>query len=132
MLIAHLIVSLLLALLFVGLFAGFYRRNNSWGSLLFFFLLIFLATWGGGVWFSPVGPVWYGVAWLPFVLMGLFTAMLIALSIPERERYQPRSSAEREKEANQALDIMAGAIILMLLLGIVSAYIFGLPQPLSS
>ena len=72
----------------------------------------------------PFGPVWYGVSWMPFLAMGLFVAMLIAVAIPEPKRIEPRSSAEREKEASQALAILGGSLIVLLLAGIVAGYIF--------
>ena len=35
-------------------------ERGPWTSLLLFFIIIFLATWAGGVWLSPIDPPLWG------------------------------------------------------------------------
>ncbi len=60
-------------------------RAEAFGvSLLFLFIVFFLAIWAGAVWIQPWGPVLYGVPWLSMFLIGLFVALLILSLTPDR------------------------------------------------
>ncbi len=77
------------------------------GKPSFFFLLIFLAAWAGGVWVTPVGPPVWGVYWLPFVIVALlFTFLLAAVTLPESP---PQSSVEAW---DQARNVAATALVI--------------------
>lgn len=83
-----LIVTAVLALLFIPLLTRRWRgdreglaRGEGWAALLFF-VLVFLASWAGGLWVRPVGPVFWGVSWLGFVLVGLAMALLLTSLSP--------------------------------------------------
>jgi hypothetical protein len=64
---------------------GLFGRSGPWASIPVFFALIFLAAWAGGVWIAPMGPVLFGVYWVPFVVFGLIFALLLAAAmVPAR------------------------------------------------
>ncbi len=69
--------AIVLALLLALAFAGF-RRSNQWQHFWLFLFLLFLGLFSAALWLPPVGPVWYGVAWLELLLVGLVLALLIS------------------------------------------------------
>ncbi|MDX1667309.1 MAG: hypothetical protein R3350_08770 [Saprospiraceae bacterium] len=67
-------IAVILALLFSTILGNRGPWNNFWILLL----ILFLIMWGASLWFNPVGPMWYGVAWLDLVFIGLIVALLLA------------------------------------------------------
>lgn len=96
-------------------------------TILFLFLIFFLAIWAGGVWIAPFGPVIAGRSWLPFVLVGLFLLLLIAAASAPRE--PPRTATEARLEAEEAaavgtaLSVFFWILLLGLMAAILVAYI---------
>jgi hypothetical protein len=87
----ELIVSLVVAL---ALSVGFVLATRNQGrrrGFLWLFLLIFVATWAGGIWLQPIGPTIGGIRWLQFLVSGLVIVGLMALFTPNRP---PRSRRE--------------------------------------
>jgi hypothetical protein len=92
--------------------------------------ILFLATWAGGLWVMPFGPVWWGVPWLPFLLVGLFIALLLAALIPgETQRPRPKTPSEIQRQAHAdaesiiALDIFFWFSIVGFLVAIIVGYV---------
>lgn len=89
MIVPELLTALFIGVLLVTFFAvilgrrGPWVRGESWGGVLWFFLVVFLAAWAVGTWADPVGPAFWGVAWVPFFFGALaFALLLAALSEP--------------------------------------------------
>ncbi|MBK8905237.1 MAG: hypothetical protein IPM53_28910 [Anaerolineaceae bacterium] len=100
-----LLVALLVAVVLVAIFGLGYRRARLDSSLFWFFLLLFLATWAGGVWLTPLGPPVFGISWLSFVLAGVFFTLLIMAIVP-----LPRSPREGPAGMQEELEAGAGAL----------------------
>ncbi|MFP4086993.1 MAG: hypothetical protein ACLFUL_09385 [Desulfobacteraceae bacterium] len=87
------LIALLIALLLTAIFAGILRGHRFGAALIFFFVVLLLATWAGGVWITPLGPEIWGVKWLSFVLVGLFFALVLTVALPpdpgRRTKTQP-------------------------------------------
>lgn len=82
----HFIFALLAAAILSAVFALGFRRSGPW-SLTVFFIVLFLASWAGGIWFTPVGPVLWGTYWFPFLGVAfIFALLLIALAPRENEQ----------------------------------------------
>ena len=121
------ILAFLIALLLSLVFAvGF--RGHGWGAgFLFFFVVLFLFTWAGGVWITPVGPLIVGIPWLSFLFVGLVVALLLAAVTPTERR--PRTEIEaRRLAASQtqtwiALDFLFWLLILGLIVMILVRYL---------
>jgi hypothetical protein len=80
--------------LFVVLIFSLFSKRPLRGLWLAFFI-IFLATWSGQLWISPFGPVSWGIAWIPLVMVSVFFVILIAaFSPPVPAGNQPASAAE--------------------------------------
>jgi len=91
-LIAAFVITLVLSLIF-GLGLRILRiRTTIWA----FFLLLFFATWAGGMWMLPVGPPLWGVSWMSFVVVGVVVALIIAVFITSRPPLRRRSQEEVE------------------------------------
>lgn len=82
---SSILVALLIAvgitLVLVGALG--WRRPGAAGSetvvlsAVFFFVVLFLATWAFGVWITPFGPVAWGVPWLGWLVVALVVALLL-------------------------------------------------------
>jgi hypothetical protein len=71
------ISAILIALLLTLIFSTTFRHKGPWGGLLFFFLVIFLASWASQLWINPFGPVLFGVAWVPLIFVAVLIAVLL-------------------------------------------------------
>lgn len=121
-----LLVAFLLAIILTLLLAvGF--RGQSWGAgLLFFFLILFLATWAGGLWLTPVGPIMLGVPWMSFLLVALIVGLILVSLTPDgrRRRGKPIASEKVSAQAETAIavDVFFWILIGGLLIAIVARY----------
>lgn len=89
--IATFFIVLLIVLLVGGLFASLGARG-PWAGLVWFFLILFVATLALGTWVRPIGPVVWNVPWLTFLIVAIFIALLIAAATPGRRNgggYRP-------------------------------------------
>ena len=68
-----------------------FDTHGPWNSFFWFFVVIFLFSWGGGSWITPFGPLGWGVAWMPFLVMGIFMALLLTAVTPRSNRSRTRS-----------------------------------------
>ena len=122
-----LLFALVIACILTIIFAVGFRRQEWGAGLLLFFLILFLATWAGGLWLTPIGPLWWGVPWLSFLLVGLVIALLLVALIPAgrppRINRDPRRQARASAETLMAIDIFFWVLIVGLLVTIVIRYL---------
>jgi hypothetical protein len=79
------LIALLFAVVFVGIFNYALRIRGPWGYAWAMFLVMFLSMWAVAVWFRPVGPDLGGAYWLPAFIVGVLLALLFgAIAPPER------------------------------------------------
>lgn len=86
--------ALILSVIFASLPTAYgYRRQDDAGcaGILFFFVIVWLATWGVGVWVRPGGPVLWGVPWLWFLCLAIIFALLLASAAPAPRRTRRRN-----------------------------------------
>ncbi|MCF8061723.1 MAG: hypothetical protein K9M82_04325 [Deltaproteobacteria bacterium] len=84
------LAALSVALIVGGLFVLLTRRSGPVNGLLWLFLLILLATWAGGIWLRPFGPVVLGVHWFVFIVSGVVVVLLLSVSRVYRHYSGPR------------------------------------------
>lgn len=99
MIIPEFTFALIIALVFSVVFAWIIRRQGPRGGFFWFFLIILLATWAGGIWVAPFGPVLWGVYWLPFFIVAFIFSLMVSLSAHGR---QPRTREETLKRIEDA------------------------------
>jgi hypothetical protein len=133
MILLELLFALLVALFLGGLFALAARKGGRRTGFSWVFLILFLATWAGGVWAKPFGPSLWGVSWLPFVLAGLIFFLIMAVLAPKqppRDRYETiemLDRIEREKKLDHftyiSLSVFFWILLLILLTAIIIRYL---------
>ena len=105
-----LIFSLLVAVVLCGLFVLLIRKKEARRGFYLLFVIIFLATWAGGVWGGHLGPRTWGIYWVPYVLAGLAITILLWFIMPKRpeikrdaqlNRKQTREMINQIEEAKQ-------------------------------
>jgi hypothetical protein len=136
MIFTHLIYALFIGLGIAGLFGLALGTRGPWNSFFWFFFVIFLVSWGGGVWLTPFGPTGWGVSWMPFLVTGFFITLLLLAATPRstRDRGATRGSASDatdlkelaavEREAETGLNVLFWLLIVFLAVVIVCNYIW--------
>lgn len=84
--------AFIIAMFLTLLFSSSFRQRGPWGGLLLFFLVIFLASWAAQLWISPVGPVIFGISWIPLVFVAVLFAIILlaaAATVPSPPKNQP-------------------------------------------
>ncbi len=88
--------ALLLAVVLALLFSSIFRNSGPWDNFWIYLIVLFLAIWGASLWLTPVGPVYYGIAWADLFIIGLFVALLLAAAA-EASRRKYRKYPEGEE-----------------------------------
>jgi hypothetical protein len=131
MLLKHFLFALLFTLVF-AVILGLGLRRRKWGiDIWFFSLVLFLFTWAGGVWLSPIGPYAWGVPISSFFLVGLLVALLLAPIFPSPRETMPSPTgpsggggvSSGEKSKALVIDAFTWLVIAGLILAIVLAYV---------
>jgi hypothetical protein len=92
-----------------GLFAAFaiafvltaaavliFKRRGPWGAAWTFFLFLFLALWITSIYLPNVGPMYWGIAWVPIIVVGILLAFLLAAAIPDANEWRDESIQDTE------------------------------------
>ena len=116
--------ALVIAVVVAAIFTWGLGRPGPWGSFVLFVVLLFLATWAIGSWVEPIGPSFWGVAWVPWVLGALLVGLLVA-AVPAGRQARPNSSSPEDKEAMAAVAVsgLFWVLILLLMLAVGAAYL---------
>lgn len=108
----HILFAIVVAVVFTAILAAIFGREGyeegAWATALILFGILFLTSWAGGVWLTPIGPQLFGVPWLPFVLMGFVAALLLAAMSPGRPPRTPREARE-QADAQEVVGTTASA-----------------------
>lgn len=127
MLVADILVALIFALLLSLLFALLTPGEKKKAGLFWLFLILFLATWAGGIWMRPFGPTLWGLHWLIFVIVGVLVALFLSLSALRRaprgrhETIDILEQMEKEEELETVAYITLGLFFWVLLAFLVVA-----------
>ena len=120
MFIADLFVALAFGFFIVWLVSFVFGTRGPWNSFLWFFLVVSLFSWAGGIWLVPFGPLWRGTNWLPIIFMGILVALLLAAASPRTSRKRVTEQEKVEADTEKAIEngILWIVIILLLFFGI--------------
>jgi hypothetical protein len=125
MFISELLFALLIAFILAMIF-GIGLRGYGWGIGFFlFFIVLFLVTWAGGIWITPIGPLWWGVPWLSFLFVGLLIALIMSALIPNRRRPvkgEPPGEEVTRGDVLVAMDVFFWILIIALVVALVVGY----------
>lgn len=76
--------------------SGLWANGAGWVEFLWFFLVVFLASWLGGIWAAPAGPPLRGSRLVPFLTAGFLFALLLAATAP-----MPCRTSRRRREKSR-------------------------------
>lgn len=76
------IAAIFVAILISALFYYGFSARGPWGSFWTFFLALLLIVWAASLWVRPIGPVYWGIAWIPLIFIGIIFALLLAAVPP--------------------------------------------------
>ena len=102
------------------------RRRAPAGGVLALLTVLFLATWAGGAWVTPMGPPLWGVHLLSFGLVGLVVALLLVVFAsrrPPRRRGEALRQVDARRETVQTLDAFFWVLVALLVLAIAVRYL---------
>jgi hypothetical protein len=124
MFIIDLVVALIVGLIIVSIISRAFGTKGPWGSLLWFFLVVSLFAWAGGVWLVPFGPMFWGIGWLPIIIMGFFVALILTAASPRIPRWRKASQEEVTSDAGTkaVVDVIFWVVIICLLIFAISHY----------
>lgn len=131
MFLVHLLVAFFVALLLSLLLIPFRRPRSAQAKastavgVLFLFFILFLGTWAGGLWITPFGSPWLGVYWMPFVVAGLFVALLVAATDQSSRRSYERKETEADHVEHAALATAFGLLFWILIMALAIAIVAG-------
>jgi hypothetical protein len=60
----------------------FLGKRGPWGSIWTFFLVLFLTLCTVSIYIAPIGPVYWGVAWIPITIAGIIVTILLIAAMP--------------------------------------------------
>jgi Ca2+/Na+ antiporter len=115
MFLGHFLFSLFIAFVLVLIFRKGFRKDRPIAEFGVFFLVLLLLTWAGGIYISPFGPEYRGVRFAPFILAGLFFALLLVAVLTPRRRPRNIKNLE-EADRDRAEEALALTGLLWILL----------------
>jgi hypothetical protein len=117
MFVADLVVAMISAFIIVLIVSMAFETKGPWGSLFWFFLVVSLFAWSGGVWIVPFGPHWRGMVWFPIILMGFLVSLLLVSASPRRSRKRPEDEqkAATYNQSFVAIDVVVWVVIVCLI-----------------
>jgi hypothetical protein len=80
-----------IAFIFTAAAVLIFRRRGPWGAAWTFFLFLFLALWIVSIYLPNVGPVYWGIAWVPILVVATLLAFLLAAAIPGANEFRDES-----------------------------------------
>jgi hypothetical protein len=120
-LIALFVTAFIVGLLVTAVFVAGFRRRGPWNSVVWFFLVVFLAAWAGGLWMKPYGPTFWGLYWLPMLLLALLFGLLLAATTPvarPRSAPLPKTALRQEEATSVAIGTFFWVLIAVFALSI--------------
>ncbi len=121
------IFAFLVALIFLVLFGSAlgWRRPGVpvvWPTFFFFLVLMFIAIWAGGIWFTPFGPMLWDTYWVPFVIVGLMVVLLLAAVIAPPRGNRVKMVEESEVESAMVIGAFFWIFLIIGLIAIIAYY----------
>lgn len=130
------LLAIVIALVFSVLFVLVMGRRAGPGRsgplpFVWLFLVLLMTAWAGGVWIGPMGPLLFGVAWLPFLLAGLLVALVIAAAteLGRRSGADPEDDADADasridvRTTARAFGLVSWILIVALVSFVAAAYL---------
>lgn len=124
-LIAAALVSLVLTV--VSVF--FLGKRGPWGSMWTFFLVLFLTLGTVSIYISPIGPVYWDVAWVPITIAGIIVTILLIAAMPHREQGNADTGPSEPAARSEPYGTPVGRFFWALIILFVIAIMVGMVNP---
>jgi hypothetical protein len=131
-----LFAAALISLILTLVSAFFLGKRGPWGSLWTFFLVLFLTLCTVSIYIVPIGPIYWGIAWIPITIAGIIVTILLIAAMP----HQIKMDAQ-EKEDSMRLESInrhdfpttpVGRFFWILIVAFIIAIILGMSNPQSA
>ena len=116
------LVTVLAAIIVSVLFYYVFKSTGPWESFWIFLLILVLAGLAAGLWITPVGPVIWGIAWVPTIMAIIIFALLLGAASPPRAKKAEQPGKYDEPAPRDRKAATIGAlfwILLIFMLGVI-------------
>ena len=129
-----LFAAALIALVLTVASVFFLGRKGPWGSMWTFFLVLFLTLSTVSIYVAPIGPVYWGIAWIPIVVAGIIVTLLLMAAMPHPVHKDARGDSDAsEVYAKPDFPVTpVGRFFWVLVILFVIAIIIGMANPQSA
>ncbi len=127
-----LFAAALVALILTIVSAFFLGKRGPWGSIWTFFLVLFLALSTVSIYVAPIGPRYWGIAWMPITIAGVIMTVLLIAAMPhdhKRQVGQYTSDAPEIDTTTGLATIRGSHFFWVLIVLLVIAIIVGMSNP---
>lgn len=127
-----LFAAALIALILTVAAVFFVGRRGPWGSLWTFFLVLFLALWTVSIYVVPIGPVYWGIAWIPLAVAGIIVTILLIAAMPHAHHSRDEVSITATSKEGGKTDLPhtpVGRFFWALIILLVIAIVVGMVNP---
>lgn len=126
-----LFAAALIALILTVVSVFFLGKRGPWGSMWTFFLVLFLTLSVVSIYVAPIGPVYWGIAWIPIVVAGLIVTILLIAAMPHPVKNNSRDgNGEDDITARSDFPVTpVGRFFWALIILFVIAIIIGMANP---
>jgi hypothetical protein len=130
------IAALLAAVLITAIAVLIFKRTGPWGTAWTFFLILFLALWAVSIYIRSVGPMYWGIAWLPLLVSAVIFALLLVSIVPDANHWRDESltnsvtsKAGQVEELDDASRPRRGSLFWFLIVILVIVIVVGMVNP---
>jgi hypothetical protein len=100
-------------------------RSGTALPFVWLFVILLFTMWAGGAWIGPAGPLIFGVAWMPFLVVGLIVALIIAAATESVQRRDGTATTERDTSPRlAAFSIITLVLLAALVIAVAAAYVW--------
>jgi hypothetical protein len=124
-----LIAAALVALILTLASAFFLGKRGPWGSIWTFFLVLFLTLTTVSIYISPIGPVYWGIAWIPITIAGMIITILLIAAMPHPGQTTTNKEASEDVIKNKRQGSRVGSFFWLLIVLFAIAIMVGMMNP---
>ena len=116
------LLTVLAAVIISAIFYYVFKSTGPWESFWTFLLVLVLAGVTAGLWITPVGPLIWGIAWVPTLLAIIIFALLLGAASPRKKKPAATNTNRPEPTPRDRKAATLGAlfwILLIFMLGVI-------------